>query len=124
MLTLKLTLFTISFSVFSFYKHKTFFGFFRDELLKALLPIRSVFPSLLRCLFQQPSPPSSEEDNTTLSEPATASTTEATEQTPKIDESQGLELTYCPLCRQPSYQVVGQDPETIMQTESSDNIEI
>lgn len=96
--------------------------FFREDLLKVLLPIRSVFPSLLKCLFRQPSPvpdpdPVQEEQDSTHSPKSEAGSTSSNNNHSSSNEN--LNLTFCPLCRQPSYELVGQTLESLEAQESS-----
>lgn len=71
-----------------------YFLYFRDELLKALLPIRTFFPSLVKTFFSEsplPNPPTEADD----------------EQEPQTPEATPPE-TYCPFCRQPYQELEGQ----------------
>lgn len=87
--------------------------FFREELLKSLLPIRGVFPSLLKCLYRESPTPVAEPD-IIVDQPNTSPDTspvQSSSVTPNPGFNTQRSLTYCPLCRQPSYEIVGPAPE-------------
>lgn len=89
------------------------FLFFREELLHSLLPIRGVFPSLLKCLYKESPLPLSttqEIENNSSTPPPSPPTTANHLGSNSVFDTQ-TSLTYCPLCRQPSLEIKGPTPE-------------